>query len=209
MANWTSPRDWVDGETPTGDMFNTYIRDEFAYLKDSPTFDGNITASGDVTVGDDLTVTGDAAITSTLTVTGATALNGNVGLGDASADTVTITGTVVGAPLKTYTETKTAPTISASALTLDCSLGTYFAVALNSNCTITISNAPASGRALGITVVFTADGSLRTITWPGSVVWAGGSAPTMTSTNNKRDIITLITYDAGTTWFGVIVGQSF
>lgn len=157
------------------------------------------------------TVTTSAGVDvgTTLAVAGAASLNGDVNLGNASADTVTVTGTVVGAPLKTYTETQTAPTISGSALTLNCALGTYFAVALNSACTVTISNAPATTRALGITVVFTADGTVRAITWPGSVVWPSGIAPTMTGTNNKRDIITLITYDAGTTWFGVLVGQNY
>ena len=60
---------------------------------------------------------------------------GNVNLGDAPADVVDIKGTVVGAPLKTYTETRTAPAIAAGALALDCALGTYFTVALNANIT--------------------------------------------------------------------------
>lgn len=189
--SWTTPRTWVSGELVTASIGNTQWRDNEAYLKDSPTFDGNV------------------AVTGTLGVTGAATFNGDMALGNAAADTVTVTGTVVGASLKTYTETRTAPTISGGALTLDCSLGTYFKVALNAACTVTISNAPASGRALGITVIFTADGTLRAITWPGSVVWAGGVAPTMTSTNNKRDIITLVTEDGGTTWFGIVVGQAY
>lgn len=194
---WSTPRTWVAGELVTASIMNTYVRDEFAYLKDSPTLDGDLVVTDDATIGD------------ALTVTGAATMNGDVGLGNASSDTVTVTGTVVGAPFKTYTETRTTPTIGGGALTLDCSLGTYFNVALNANCTVTISNAPASGRALGIVVKFTADGTVRTITWPGSVVWPGGVAPTMTGTNNKRDIITLVTEDGGTTWFGIIVGQNY
>lgn len=157
------------------------------------------------------TVATSAGVTvgTTLDVAGITSLNGAVNVGNAAADTVTVTGTVVGAPFKTYTETQTAPTIGGGALTLDCSLGTYFAVALNAACTVTISNAPATTRALGITIVFTADGTIRAITWPGSVVWPSGIAPVMTGTNNKRDIITLITYNGGTTWFGIIVGQNY
>lgn len=196
MPDWTSPRDWTDGETPTGSQFNTQFRDNLGYLKDSPTFDGDPSVSGTLTAA-------------TLAVTGALNANGAVNLGNASADAVTITGTVFGAPLQTYSETRTSPTISANALTLDCSLGTYFKVELNANCTITISNPPATGRVLGITVIFTADGTVRTITWPGAVVWASGVAPTMTGTNGKRDIITLITENGGTTWFGVIAGQNY
>lgn len=148
-------------------------------------------------------------MTGASTFTGAVTANGDVTLGNASADTVTVTGTVVGAPFKTYTETQTAPAIGGGALALNCALGTYFAVALSANCTVTISNAPATGRALGITIVFTADGTIRTITWPAAVVWPSGIAPTMTGTNNKRDIITLVTYDGGTVWFGILVGQNY
>ncbi len=200
---WTTPRTWVAGELVTAALMNTFVRDEFAYLKDAPTFDGNVLMAGTLGVTG-LTTLGSLTVTGTVSLTGTT-----IGLGDSAADTLTVTATVVGAPFKTYTETRTAPAIGGGALTLDCSLGTYFNVALNANCTVTISNAPASGRALGIFVKFTADGTIRTITWPGSVVWSNGVAPTMTGTNNKRDLITLITEDGGTTWFGIVVGQNY
>lgn len=108
---------------------------------------------------------------------------------------------------KTYTETKTTANPSAGAITYDLSTGTHFETALTGNATVTISNVP-SGVA-SFTVKFTADGTGRTFTWPGSVVWQGGSAPTFTSTNNKRDFITFITYDGGTTWFGFVAGQNY
>jgi len=47
---WTTPRTWVAGELVTASLMNTYIRDDFAYLKDSPTFDGNVTVAGTLTV---------------------------------------------------------------------------------------------------------------------------------------------------------------
>lgn len=68
---WTVPRTWVAGELVTASLMNTYIRDDFAYLKDSPTFDG------------------DAAVTGTLGVTGATTLT------TATASTLTSTGQIV------------------------------------------------------------------------------------------------------------------
>jgi hypothetical protein len=37
----------------------------------------------------------------------------------------------------------------------------------------------------------------------------GQVAPTMTSTNTKRDLITIYTYDGGTTHFASIAGQGF
>jgi carbonic anhydrase/acetyltransferase-like protein (isoleucine patch superfamily) len=212
---WTDPRTWVDGETPTGGQFNTHIRDNLKFLKETPSFDGamnvtgDVSASGKVNVGDDLAVADDAVISGDLHVVGNTQLDGNVIVGDAPADIVQIKATVVGAPLKTYTETRTDPVIAAGALLLDCALGTYFKVPLNANVTITIANPPAAGRALGITIIFIADGTARAITWPPSVVWPSAIAPTMSFANGKRDLVTLITEDGGTTWFGVLVGQLY
>lgn len=106
-------------------------------------------------------------------------------------------------------EQKSAPTISANALTLDLNVSNIFSVSLNANITtLTISNSPASGIVGSFTLILTADGTARTITWPGSVKWPGGTAPTLTSTNNKKDIFTFITEDAGTSWYGFIGAQN-
>ena len=43
-------------------------------------------------------------------------------------------------------------------------------------------------------------GGSATVTWATTIVWAGGTPPTLTTTANYSDIITLI-YD-GTTWRG-------
>jgi len=112
--------------------------------------------------------------------------------------------------LRDHSETQTTGTISTNTLAVDYTDGAVFAVALNANITtFTIANPPASGEHCAVTFVFTADGTIRTITWPTGTVWPAGTAPTMTGTNNKRDIITLMTYDGGTVWFGMIVGQNY
>lgn len=106
-------------------------------------------------------------------------------------------------------EIKTAPTISAGTLTLNCATGNVFAVALNANITtLSFTNVPASGNAYGLTLAFTADGTARTITWGGAVKWPGGTAPTLTSTNGKVDVFVLTTWDGGTTWYGFTAGQN-
>jgi hypothetical protein len=119
------------------------------------------------------------------------------------------TGAVtVGLPTS-MTETKTAPAISAGTLTLNCATGNVFAVALNAAITtLTMSSVPVSGTAYGCTVAFTADGTARAITWPGSFKWAGGTAPTLTSTAGKVDIFVFVTWDGGTTWYAHIAGQN-
>jgi len=115
--------------------------------------------------------------------------------------TPTITGLI---------EVKTAPTISAGVLALNCALGNVFAVSLNAAVTsLTFSNIPASGSAFGLTLILAMTGTAYTITWPASVKWPSGTAPTLTSTNLKSDIIILTTVDGGAVWFAMIGGQNF
>lgn len=112
--------------------------------------------------------------------------------------------------IKDYGETRTTPSISSGTLTLNLENGNVFGVSLNANITtLTIQNPSASGTACSFTLAFTADGTLRTVTWGASVKWPGGVGPTLTSTNGKVDIFTFVTWDAGTTWYGFIAGQNF
>ncbi len=113
--------------------------------------------------------------------------------------------------LTDYSESKSSPTISASALTLNINNSQVFTVALNSNIsTLTISNVESrANTAQGFTLILTADGTARTITWPASIKWPSGTGPTLTSTNNKVDILSFLTPDNGTTWYGFVGGQNF
>jgi hypothetical protein len=109
-----------------------------------------------------------------------------------------------------YSEKKNAPSISSNTLTIDLSTGNYFVVSLNAAITtLTLSNPPASGKVGNAVLVFVADGTVRAITWPAAVKWAGGVAPTMTGTNTKIDVVTLITYDGGTSYLAFLSGQAF
>jgi len=46
------------------------------------------------------------------------------------------------------------------------------------------------------------NGSAFTLTWPGSVVWLSGAAPTLKSSG--VDIVELMTRDGGVTWYAVV-----
>jgi hypothetical protein len=112
--------------------------------------------------------------------------------------------------IKDYAEVVTAPTISTGTLVLDLENGNVFDVALNANITtLTISNPPTSGRAGSFTLVLTADGTPRSVTWGAAVKWPDGAAPTLTSTNGKKDVIVMTTFNAGTDWLAVVAGQNF
>jgi hypothetical protein len=129
---------------------------------------------------------------------------------DARLPTTLDAKTLTSAELTNYRETKATGTISTNTLAVSLNNGNHFAVALNADITtFTISNVPTSGKAAAVVFVFTADGTSRSVTWPSGTVWAGGVAPTMTATNTKRDIVSLYTFDGGTTWFGVVIGQAF
>lgn len=110
-----------------------------------------------------------------------------------------------------YSEVTSSVSISAGSLTLNLNNSNVFLVTLNSNITsITISNVNStSSTSQGFTLIFTADGTARSVTWPASVKWPGGTAPTLTSTSSKKDVIHFVTTDNGTTWLAFVAGKNF
>ena len=117
---------------------------------------------------------------------------------------------LIRAKLRDYSETVSSPTISAGTLTLNLETSNIFTVSLNAAITtLTISNPPASGSGGSFTLIFTADGTARAVTWPASIKWAGGTAPTITSTSGKVDSFAFFTSDGGTNWQGYVGGQNF
>lgn len=107
-----------------------------------------------------------------------------------------------------WSETVGTPSITSGTLTIDLSTATVFKVTNSANITtFTISNA-VSARSNTFTLILAANGSAFTQSW-GSIKWAGGIAPTLTTTNAKVDIITFVSPDGGTTWYGFVGGQSF
>lgn len=113
--------------------------------------------------------------------------------------------------IKDYSETKTAPESSSGTLILDIENGNVFEVELDENVTtLTISNPPASGKAGSFTLILKQDATGgRSFTWPSSVDWAGGSAPTLTTDASAVDILVFVTTDGGTTWYGMLAGADF
>ena len=69
--------------------------------------------------------------------------------------------------------------------------------------TFTFTNPSATGKACSFTLILTNGGS-QTVNWPASVDWAGGSAPSLTSSG--VDILTFTTVDEGTIWYGFAAG---
>jgi hypothetical protein len=181
------------------------------------TLTGTVTASGSLTLGGTLSgVNLTSQVTGTLPVanggTGAATLTGYVKASGTSAMTasaaIPVADVTGAAPLAspTFTGTATFATtdalgpirsniVAVAALDIDCSLGNYFIKTIAANSTFTFSNAP-STRAFAFTleIVHTSG----TITWPTTVRWPGGTAPTLTT--SRVHLITFVTDDAGTNW---------
>jgi hypothetical protein len=88
---------------------------------------------------------------------------------------------------------------------LDVSLGDYQPFTIDTGTTFTISNPPLTGNAFGFVLELTKDATptVRTLTFPASVKWQGGVAPASLTTTGQVMIITFITRDGGTTWYGI------
>ena len=67
---------------------------------------------------------------------------------------------------------------------------------------------PTTGNATAFTLKVIQDSTARTITWPASVDWAGGTAPTLTATSGGVDVFVFYTIDGGTTYYGFTAGQA-
>jgi hypothetical protein len=90
----------------------------------------------------------------------------------------------------------TATTTSATTISWDS--GNVQEQVLGANTTFTFTNGKAG--ATYILVIKQSSGGGNTITWPGTVTWAGGTTPTMTTTANRFDVYTFI-FD-GNKYFG-------
>ena len=112
-------------------------------------------------------------------------------------------------PLK-ISETTSTIAAAGTTETINLDSGTVHDITLDENVEFTFSNPVATGRASSFTLILRQDGTgTNTVTWPASVEWPGGSAPTMTAAANAVDIYAFVTVDGGTTWYGFISGQAF
>jgi len=154
-----------------------------------------------VTLGTNSAVT--SAVITTADINGGTIDGANIG--------ASTPGTGVFTSLETegaFTEDAEAITSSSNAATLDLSSATNFTHTLTENVTYTFSNPATSGKTSAFTLKVTQDSTARTITWPASVDWAGGTAPTISTDSGAVDYFVFITTDGGTTYYGFTAGQA-
>lgn len=81
--------------------------------------------------------------------------------------------------------------------TLDLSTGSTFSLTVSTPTIISFTNPPTSGQGVGFTLEVNGDGS--PITWPSSIKWHGGTAP---SALVSKQLYAFVTTDGGTTYYG-------
>jgi hypothetical protein len=85
---------------------------------------------------------------------------------------------------------------------IDLTLGNNVVATVDTSAnTFTFTSPTASDELCGFTLFLT-DGGSQTVNWPAAVDWAGGTAPTLTTSG--IDILVFITTDGGTIWHGMV-----
>ena len=180
-----------------------------------PSWDGssNLTVTGDLTVsGNDIKSSTATAITMSgtdVSIAGDLTVTGN-DIKSSSATAISLSGADVSmqgnTSFKNYTEGVVAIGTVGATHTFDLANGTVQTATLTSAtaCTFTMPTATA-GKSFVLLIKQPASGSTTTATFTG-VKWSGGSAPTITATLGRLDIINF--YADGTNWYGTFV-QNF
>lgn len=99
-------------------------------------------------------------------------------------------------------------TVAASGATetLDVTVARTHDITLSANCTFSFTGA-VTAEAWFFTLILRQDGTGGwAATWPGSVVWPGGVAPTLDTTASTLEVLTFFSLDGGTTWYGFEAG---
>jgi hypothetical protein len=164
--------------------------------------------------------------TNTFYINGVSATSGTLGTYNNSSDVLVIGYNLDGAPASwyfdgyidefritkgaaRYTSNFTAPTaaFSNTGPTLDLSTGNTFVHAPSANVAYEFANPPASGTAIDFTLKVTPSATV-TITWPSSVKWAGGTAPSAPA-SGETDAFTFYSTDGGSTYYGFQAGDAY
>jgi hypothetical protein len=80
---------------------------------------------------------------------------------------------------------------------LNLALSNAFSMTIGGATTLSFSNVPSGTFVQGVLLKIT--NPAANITWPGSVKWAAGTPPTFTTAG--VDLVGLVSFDAGTSWY--------
>lgn len=159
----------------------------------------NTPTAGGITYGDGTQYATTAAGTSgqILTSAGSSAPTWSSGLTTPTLTTPTINDGYI-------EETATANT--GATYTIDLTNGSLQVLTLTASCTYTFPT-PVAGKSFMLVQKQNGTGGWS-VTWPASVKWPGGTAPTITSTASKTDKFVFTAID-GSSWLGSVAGQNY
>lgn len=97
-----------------------------------------------------------------------------------------------------------------SSYTVDLTQGTVWDLTLTASVTFSFTGAGDASGVNSFTLILTQDGTGgRSVTWPSSVQWGEGNGPSLSTAANTTDVLTFVTPDQGTTWYGFLGGTAF
>ena len=146
----------------------------------------NINGNSIISTNTDGNITLDPNGTGTIELTGPTQLSDNFVIRPTLKD-YAIEGNILG-------------NSGSGTVTLSFASGNYVSTVIDNDVTFAFSDPAATGDLCGLVMEVT-DGGNHTVTWPASVDWPGGTAPSLTSSGT--DVLVFWTDDAGTIYHGV------
>jgi hypothetical protein len=89
--------------------------------------------------------------------------------------------------------------------TIDVRNGVFVTATLDANCTFTFTTGAETSTTVAFTLLLRNDAVAgRSIVWPASVRWPGGTVPPRTLTASRADLYTFFSTDNGATWYGML-----
>ena len=169
--------------------------------------DGNMIVFGNTELTQNLVVVGSTT-SDNITISNASTFN------TVTANTLDVVGNTNFNGLtffnKNYAEKHSYVEISANTATINLSEASSFTINLSSNVTtMNVTTIPSLTYSVGFTLFIKISNPLYNITWPESFRWQDDTEPTLSIGTNDVDIFTFLTYDGGTNWFAIPVGQGF
>ena len=179
------------GEGMAPSDVNNAMREQMSQLKEFLDGSSGDTITTAKIVATTATILSGASVTGTATFNSAVVIGGATNLQDNNLQRPT---------LLDYCVKGSALGSVGTLATCDMSSANFFSATLGSATTFAFTN-PCTTGDFGVFVMELTNGGSATVTWPTSVDFAGGTAPTLSSAG--VDLLVFVTRDAGTTYHGM------
>jgi hypothetical protein len=179
------------------DLRGTVSVSGVATFRNSVIVSGAATFTSAVTFNTSVSINNSLRVASAFTASGAAIFSSTV---DVSATTTFYDKEVVRPLFKDYALIHNALASVSASVSIDLTLGNYISAYVAGSTTFLFVNPPASPNAGGFILELT-NGGAHTVVWPSTVNWSEGIVPVLTS--GGVDILTFISDNGGTDWYGV------